>query len=71
MWEMQPGNSNGFGTRNGIRNRWRSAKRCAAFPERPLVTNDRARAREFVPNGNGGYGIWSLRVDGYAELRVA
>jgi hypothetical protein len=36
-----------------------------------LVTNDRARAREFVPNGNGGYGIWSLRVDGYAELRVA
>src|SRR4029453_10718617 len=36
---------------NGIRNRWRRAKRDAALPERPLETKTDERSEEgFVPN---------------------
>src|SRR3954469_576275 len=38
-------------TLNGIRNRWRSAKRCAALPEDRRGRNP-SRSEGFVPNGN-------------------
>src|SRR4051794_15624426 len=37
-------------TLNGIRNRWRSAKRCAALPEDRRGRNP-SRSEGFVPNG--------------------